>query len=236
MNIRSIRRVATLILLAACAIAPPAARAAGTDSDEVPLKTAARDTSRFLPRWMHLHAGIGVGWLASPLQIRQLYQAGQGYEAGFEARPARDWRVRLSGEYQTLPLVTQGSLVYTTVPVGKGFPVQDTLFFSAQGNGWMGSGRLEAQKALIPGFWVLGGVGGGYVNSGLGSVYWDGQIFSLSGIFPSASGWALMPTFGAIAESDFLGPTLGLEVRWMGVMRAENNLQSWSVRIGWGGY
>src|SRR5262249_46244031 len=124
----------------------------------------------------------------------------------------------------------------TTQPVGKGAPSQDTLFLRGQGNGWIGSARLEAQKALIPGFWVLGGVGGGYVNSGLANVSVGDESFSFAGLLPSPSAWALMPPRGAIAESDFLGPTLGLEVRWTGLVRTENNLQAWSIKVGWTGF
>jgi len=97
MTHRTVRCAAAMLLLAACALAPGTARAQGSGYGE-PVKTAPRDTSRFLPDWLHLHAAIGVGWLASPIQIRQIYQAGQGYELGLEARPADAWRLRLNAE------------------------------------------------------------------------------------------------------------------------------------------
>jgi len=242
MHIGSIRRTAALAALAAlvlCAIAPLPARAEQPDTYDHPAKRAAVDTSRFLPRWLHLHAGIGVGWIASPIAIRQLYQAGQGYEAGLEARPASDWRVRLTGEYQTLPIVIDKAFRFV-IPAGlDGEVVADTVQLEGTGQGWLGSGRLEAQKALIPGFWAVGGFGGGYLTSGLNAVNVLGTSFSFEGVLPGVSGWVLMPTLGGIAESDFLGPTLALEVRWTGIVmpeRAGEHLQAWSIRIGWSGY
>jgi hypothetical protein len=175
--------------------------------------------------------------MASPLAIRQLYQAGQGYEAGFEVRPSSGWRVRLNGDYQTLPVVTEAHLVITIPPsFPKGEPVQDTLHLEGRGSGWLGSGRLEVQKALIPGLWALGGLGGGYLSSGLDVVNTGIGAISLADAFPGASGWALMPTLGGIAEFDILGPTLGIEVRWTGVMKPNDHLQTWSIRIGWQGF
>jgi len=96
MKARIVRRVAALSL-AACLFAsvaraaepelPPAADAA---------KPAPQDTTRFLPRWLHLHAAAGLGWLASPDWMRKFYQAGQGYELGLETRPASSFRLRFS--------------------------------------------------------------------------------------------------------------------------------------------
>jgi hypothetical protein len=57
-------------------------------------------------------------------------------------------------------------------------------------------------------------------------------------VLPGVSGWVLMPSIGGIAESDILGPMLGIEVRWTGITMPERpgeHLQQWSVRIGWSG-
>jgi hypothetical protein len=239
MSSRSIRRAAALAVLAVCALAPVPARAERPDTYDHPAKPAAVDSSRVLPHWLHLHAAIGVGWLSSPLAIRQLYQACQGYEVGLEARPRRDWRLRFNGEYQALPLVIDGEFRFVHQSGIDGEVSADTVRLEGNGQGWIGSGRFEAQKALIPGFWVLGGAGGGYLTSGLNAVNVLGTSFSFEGVLPGVSGWVLMPTMGAIAETDFLGPTLGIEVRWTGILmpdQAREHLQTWSIRFGWSGY
>jgi len=135
-----------------------------------------------------------------------------------------------------LPIVLDGTFTVTGPPDIEGTVPIDTLRLEGQGQGWIGSTRLEVQKALIPGFWVLGGVGSGYVNSGLQNVTVLGTQFSFEGVLPGSSGWALMPTLGAIAESNFLGPTLAMEVRWTDVMRSDRSLKAWSIRVGWSGY
>jgi hypothetical protein len=239
MRIRSVRRTVALAALVACALAPLSARAAVPEPERQPAKPAAVDTSRFLPRWVHLHAAIGVGWLASPPAIRQLYQAGQGYELGFEARPSSAWRLRLNGEYQTLPVVIDHDFRFVTQTGIDGQVVVDTLRLEGTGQGWLGSGRLEAQRALIPGVWAIAGFGGGYLTSGLNSVNVLGQEFSFERVLPGVSGWVVMPSIGGVAESDVLGPMLGIEVRWTQIImpqRTGEHLQQWSVRIGWTGF
>jgi hypothetical protein len=98
MRIHDVPRTAALAALAACLCAARPARCEVPElPDDVVAKAAANDTSRFLPRWLHLHGAAGLGWLASPAWMRKFYQAGQGYEAGLETRPGGAFRLRLNG-------------------------------------------------------------------------------------------------------------------------------------------
>src|SRR5262252_8566337 len=113
MRRRTLRRIAALLSLATWLCAHRAAAAAVPDDPDSTVKSA-RDSSRFLPRWLHLHAAVGLGWLASPEWMRKFYQAGQGYELGLETRPGTYFRLRLDGEYQVLPAVTDASYSFLT--------------------------------------------------------------------------------------------------------------------------
>src|SRR5262249_60014406 len=71
--------------LASLAAGPPgSARAAVPEPPPGGPRAAPRDTSHFLPHWLHLHGSAGFGWISSPTAIRQRYEAGQDFEAGPE--------------------------------------------------------------------------------------------------------------------------------------------------------
>src|SRR5262249_40958987 len=93
----------------------------------------------------------GLGWLGSPAWMRKFYQAGQGYELGFETQPASGFRLRLNGEYQMLPIVTTSTYtVVTSVPGLNSEPTRDTLQLRTTGQGWIGSGPLGGPGRLPP--------------------------------------------------------------------------------------
>jgi len=231
-----VRRLATQASLAACLLALRPARAAVPEPAAEAANAAVQDTSRFLPRWLHLHAAAGLGWLASPEWMRKFYQAGQSYELGFEARPSNTFRLRLNGEYQGLPVVTDAKYTYVYMTPG-GIPLRDTLVLEERGNGWIGSARLEAQWSLAPQLWVLGGLGRGYLETGLQSQHPSG-VYSSSFIidFPGSSGWTWNATVGTSYEFELFGPRLSAEVRTNYLMKERDRLQTWSIRLGWGGY
>jgi len=235
---RATRRIVTLAFLASCLAAPGAARAAAPETPaEKVSKPAAADTSRFLPRWLHLHGSAGLGWLASPEWMRKFYQAGQSYDAGLETRPGNTFRLRLNGEYQALPAVTHASFSFiTSVPGLDSEPARDTIQVETRANGWIGSARLEAQWAIAPQLWLIGGLGRGYLDTGLHNVHVGNSFESLDFDFPGSSGWAWIGTAGASYEFDMFGPRLSAEVRTGYLMRDQDRFQTWSVRIGWGGY
>ena len=237
MSIRIVRSIATLAALAAWLGASPPARAAVPEPDDAAAKAAAPDTGRFLPRWLHAHASAGLGWLASPEWMRKFYQAGQSYEVGLETRPTASFRLRLNGEYQALPAVAEMSRTFiTSVPLLDQAPARDTVVVEARGTGWIGSGRLEGQMALTPEIWLIGGFGGGYLSTGLQTVHLSDPFTSYDFDFPGSSGWAWIATAGASYEFEIFGPRLSAEVRTNILMRERDRLQTWSIRLGWGGY
>ena len=237
MRIHNVARTAALAALAACLCAARPARCEVPEPPgEVVAKAAANDTSRFLPRWLHLHGAAGLGWLASPAWMRKFYQAGQGYEAGLETRPGGAFRLRLNGEYQMLPAVTTATYVFiTSVPGLDSEPSRDTVQVETNATGWLGSARLEAQMGITPHLWLMGGFGRGYLETGLRSFHQGGMISSIDFQFPGSSGWVWIGTAGTSYEFDFFGPRLSAEVRTSYLMRDIDRFQTWSIRIGWGG-
>src|SRR5262249_7760149 len=161
----------------------PADSAKGAAPDSA--KAAAPDSSRLLPRWLHAHAAAGLGWLASPAWMRKFYQAGQGYELGVETQPASGFRLRVNGEYHMLPTVAPR--MYTVAPSLPGLnsePTRDTLQLRTTGQGWIGSGRLEAQVRLTPHMWAVAGVGRGYLETGLHPIHEANAFETLDLDFP----------------------------------------------------
>jgi len=239
-----IRRLAALTSLAACLVSLRPARAAVPEPAEEAAKPAVQDTSRFLPRWLHLHAAAGLGWLASPEWMRKFYQAGQGYELGLEVRPGPALRLRLNGDYQTLAAVTHASFTFAASSSPKSAPQVDSIVVESRSTGWIGSARLEAQMALTPHLWLLGGLGRGYLETGLHSFHQNlvvpgGQsteVMSLDYHFPGSSGWVWLATAGTSYEFEVFGPRLSAEVRTSYLMLERDRLQTWSIRLGWGGY
>jgi len=232
------RNLLAALSLAVLACAPHIAGAAVPEPTPEELqKAASKDTSRFLPQWLHLHAAVGLGWLASPEWLRKFYQAGQSYELGFEVRPGSTLKLRLTGDYQVLPAVTRAKFTFiTSVPGLDGTPLRDSLQVETRANGWIGSGRLEAQWGLTPHLWLLGGFGPGYLNTGLESFHERDDFSSLDFEFPGRSGWTWIGTAGASYEFEAFGPRLSAELRTGYIMRELDRMQTWSIRLGWGGH
>jgi hypothetical protein len=132
-------------------------------------------------------------------------------------------------------VVTDAKFTYVYMTLG-GIPIRDTLVVEERGNGWIGSARLEAQWSLAPQLWVLGGLGRGYVETGLQSQH-PSSVYASSFLidFPGSSGWAWIATAGTSYEFEMFGPRLSAEVRTSYLMRGTDRLQTWSIRLGWGG-
>ena len=216
-----------------CCVAP-CAHAAVPEQSFPAQRAAAPDTGQFLPRWLHLHGSIGYGWMSSPRNIRERYEAGQDFEFGIETRPQPRLRVRLNGEYQVLPAL--GKAVYTFVRGGRvGATGIDTVSFDWQQRGWLAAGRAEVQARVLPHTWLLGGGGYGYLASGVRAFHFDDPFGSVDIAFPGSSGWGWLGSAGLRYEFDLFGPTLGVETRWSAFTREQDELQFWSIRIGWQG-
>ncbi len=227
---------APLLVAALLAFSPASVVHAAVPEQSFPAQRAAvPDTSQFLPRWLHLHAGVGYGWLSSPPNIRERYEAGQDFEFGVEARTQPRVRLRLSGEYQVLPAI--GRVNYTifgTEPRGGG-TATDTLSFDWKQRGWIGAARLEGQFRLLPHTWLLAGGGRGYLGAGVRPYHFRDPFGTVDIEFPGSSGWGWLTSAGARYEFDIFGPVLGAEVRWSVFDRPQDHLQLWSIRIGWQG-
>ena len=237
MNRRIVRRIATLASLVGWLGASGPARAAEHERPPQAAKAAAPDTNRLLPRWLHVHGSAGLGWLASPDWMRKFYQAGQSYDLGLDVRPGATFKLRLAGEYQALPAVTDAAYSYVTSVSGlESAPARDTILVETRANGWLGSGRLEAQWSLAPQLWVIGGLGRGYMDTGLHSVHASDPSQSFDLDFPGSSGWSWIATAGTSYEFEMFGPKLAAEVRTNYLMRGQARFQTWSIRLGWGGY
>jgi hypothetical protein len=230
----AIRAALTLVLAALAWLAPARSRAAVPEPTP-PSAPAPPDTTAFLPRWLHLHASLGVGWISSPRFIRERYEAGQDVEAGFEVRPRANLRWRLNGEYQVLPAL--GRVTYQSVAFEdpEGNVYADTISFDWRGRGWLGIARTELQWRALPNTWLLLGAGRGYLAAGQRAYHYSSPFETLDIAFPGSSGWAWIGTTGVRYEFDIFGPVLGAEVRWSTLDRPQDELQMWSIRIGWQG-
>lgn len=226
--------VSAAALLLALGLCAAPARAA-VPEQSFPAQQAPTDTGQFLPRWLHLHGSAGYGWLSSPGTIRRRYEPGQDFEFGLEARSHARMRLRLNAEYQVLPAV--GELNYTILRAGArgDGAIYDTLSFDWRQRGWLGAGRAEAQYRVLKGVWLIGGAGYGYMASGVRPYHFDDPFGTIDVRFPGSSGWGWLGSAGLRYEFDVFGPVLGVETRWSAFTREQDDLQLWSVRIGWQG-
>lgn len=193
------------------------------------------DSTGVLPRWLHLHGSIGVGWLSAPVEVRQRYQAGQDFEAGLEARPRPGLRFRLNAEYQVLPAVGRGVYTLTRSVRLDGTVTVDSVDVEFLRRAWLGAARFEAQARVLPRVWLLGGFGRGYLASGARLYRYRAPEESILIRFEGSDGWAWIPTIGARYDFDAFGPLFGIETRYSSLLRRQDVLHTWSVRIGWQG-
>lgn len=226
--------VPAIVVAGALALAAVPTRAAVPEPPP-PAAPAPPDTTAFLPRWLHLHAALGIGWISAPRFIRERYEAGQDFEAGFEVRLRPRLRLRLNGEYQTLPALARVQYQFVTLRDADGNAVTDTLLFDSLGRGWLGAARTELQWRALPHTWLLFGAGRGYLAAGHRAFHFEDQNETVDIAFPGSSGWAWITSLGASYEFDLFGPTLGAEVRWSRLDRPQDELDTWSIRIGWQG-
>jgi hypothetical protein len=224
------------LALAACLLAAPALAAVPEpESESQPPAASASDSARFLPRWLHAHGSVGLGWIASPAFIRERYEVGQAYELGVEARPRSNLRVRVAGEYQVLPAVGRVTYQIVTFEDLEGGQAVDTLSFDWIRAGWFGSGRTELQWRALPETWLIAGAGRGFLRAGHRPYHFRDPGYTVDLAFPGSSGWAWTGMLGARYEFDLFGPRLGAELRWSTLERPQDRLRTWSIRIGWQG-
>ena len=191
------------------------------------------DSGAFLPRWLRFRGSVGYGWISAPTAIRQHHEAGQAIELGVEAQLRPRLRFRVNGEYQVLPAMSRVDYAFIWFEDVEGGTLRDTISVEARGRGWLGSARAELQWRALPHTWLLAGAGRGYLSAGLRAYHYESPFETLDIDFPGSSGWAWTTSLGARDEFDVFGPLLGAEVRWTDLARRQDNLQTWSIRIGW---
>ena len=226
--------LAALVMVAGLA-GTPIARAAVPEPPPQSPKPAAHDSSQFLPRWLHMQAGVGIGWISGPVFLRQRYEGGQDFELGLEARLRPSLRLHLNGEYQVLPAVGAAHYQFVSSQGLDGGAVMDTLSFEWRARGWLAASRLEAQWRVLPSVWLMGGAGRGYLGAGVRAFHFADPFQTLDVEFPGSSGWAWIVSEGVRYDFDLFGPVLGAEVRHSSLDRRQDALQMWSIRIGWQG-
>jgi hypothetical protein len=225
-------------ITALCLIALVATRPARSAVPEAPLPGVTAptpDSSGFLPRWLHLHGSIGIGWVSSPEFLRERYEAGQDFEMGLEMRLQPRLRLRLNGEYQVLPALGRVNYQYVVFQDIDAGTAMDTISFDWRKRGWLGAARAEVQWRALPHTWLLVGGGRGYLGAGQRPYHFRSPFETLDIEFPGSSGWAWIGSLGARYEFDIFGPVLGAELRWSALDRRQDELQTWSIRIGWQG-
>jgi hypothetical protein len=238
------RSTSLLLLLAAASFACGAARAAERESPPPEHASVARDTSGFLPRGIHLYGSAGGSWIAAPVPAREHTEVGECFEGGLEARPLGGLGLHLGAEYQVIPIrrSVSGILLEGTDlegnPIGTPFTTEESL------TGAMLGIRMETQWRLLPGTWLLGGGGMAHISTrdpnslqvGSISIAGNGQpVLVLHAEGPDLFGWASSLTLGVRQDFEFLGPLLGIEVRYSAMTNGSEQLRMGSVRLGWGG-
>jgi hypothetical protein len=232
--LRLLLRVPAVAAALACLATDPAPAAVPEPPADAVAAPAA-DTSGFLPRWLHVHGSIGIGWISAPAFIRERYEAGQDFEAGFEVRLQPRLRLRLNGEYQVLPALGRASYQFVSFQDLEGGTVMDTISFAWRKRGWLGAARTELQWRALPQTWLLLGAGRGYLSAGHRQYHFSNPFETLTLTFPGTNGWAWITSLGARYDFDIFGPVLGAELRWSTLDRPQDRLQTWSIRIGWQG-
>lgn len=225
-------RRGTLTLLAVLALALPCtALASGTDLGNVVGVT--RDSSRFLPRWMHASLEAGVSWMQSPREVSDRYRAGVAFSGALTASAAPRMRVATRLEYLDLPngaygyygsYQTQGGQVYS-VPRGRY-------------NAFSGGRSVEALAlaAVRPwrNLWLEAGAGHGYFASGYPRIQFiDGATGEWIDV-PGQSGWG--PVWTAGVSYDFVVKKrdhLFASARWTRLERGGLSLDFVPLGIGY---
>ena len=231
------RTVARVVIVLACLLgavvsAAHAQPAGGTPPP--PHAKAPRDTTVFLPPWMHPWVEIGGGWLASPKYMRSFYESGQGFSAGLSARVKPRLDLRLSGDYQMLVSHHTGRTVIDWGYLDQqGQEVVDTLTYDFDSNASMMQLRGETGVGVGHGLWFTGGLGAGYMHGG----FQDESNIPGSGFktaVPAAmrNGWGWSWTAAARWDLD-LDPMvpLGLELRTTSLKRGPTFVHWYAVRL-----
>lgn len=186
--------LALALVLVLAGAAP--ARASGVDLGDA---GAGRDSSRFLPRWMHASLEAGVSWMQSPAAVKDRYNAGVALGAGLTATAAPRLRLAARLEYLDLPNGEAGYYgSYQTVD-GQAYAYPSGRY-SAFGGGHSFEALALASVRPWRQLWLEGGAGWGHFSSGYPRIqFLDGTTGEWIDV-PGESGWGAAWTAGAAYE------------------------------------
>lgn len=189
----------TFALAAALALALPcAALASGTDLGNV--VQAKRDSSRFLPRWMHASLDAGVAWMQAPREVSDRYNAGVAFGGGLAATVAPRLRFAIRLEYLDQPNGATG--YYGSYQTVDGQPyVSPGGAYSAFGGGHSVEGLAVASVRPWRNLWLEAGGGHGYFSSGFPRIQFIDGVTGEWVDVPGQSGWG--PAFTAGLSYEF---------------------------------
>jgi len=199
-------------------------------------RAAVVDTSRFLPRWLSPVYSLGIGWIQTPIETRQRYEAGFGGYVGAEARLAKRMALRLTGEYQMMPANAQGTLVQTVLTDLGGSTRSDTIAFEYGGTGWTLGTRVELTANPFSRLWLQGGAGFAYFNAGVQNErsISSGYVLDIKAPGTNGEGWLWS---GGVRYDIDPAPNapLSIELRWQALDREQDRLQMWRIGVGYRG-
>lgn len=227
-------RVPTIALAAAAGLAPIACAAAlALAQPPAPPPPggapAKRDTTFVGALVRHGWVEAGIGWVAAPAHMRRRLEAGQGFAAGVQARPAAPLLLRLGAEYQIL--LANGEATYEYLP-GKTFS-GDSVTFDIQSRAWTLGLRAEAGWRGPLGVWLFGGGGRQYFDGGLGDfagLIDDGVVLRVPEVARDGWGWSV--TLGAARSLQPLVQwPVGIDVHWRSLRRGDEDLRLWAIRL-----
>jgi len=167
----------------------------------------------------------GIGWLASPTDVRRRYNGGLDVGLAGDRRFADRVAARARVDFDDLPsnkpdaVVINGIAYTTNVDYGHGWRLAAT-----------GGGALRVWNHL----WLEGEAGGGYYKNGLGTNTYQDLVTNTTVPVPDRSGWGA--TWGAGARYEFQpgrrDRVLG-EFRFGSMDRDGMQLRFYSIRAGY---
>jgi hypothetical protein len=229
---RTIRMLAW-VLLTACAGSARAAAGMPARVSEGAGATARPDTTHVLPVWQRPWLEAGGGWLASPAYLHAQYESGMTLGIELEARRTARWVVRGAIDYQMLMAKHAGGVISSVDFGGPGGTFSDTLPLTFETAAWLATMRAETGRRVLGDLWLGVGAGGGFMNSGFNQ-YVDLLSPALQHHLPVAmrNGWGWLWTASARWEFEPVpARPFGIEVRNTTLMRGDDRLACWSIRV-----
>jgi hypothetical protein len=177
------RVVRSLVLLLTLLVIPALASAQRPPDPRGP-DDVRPDTTRFFPRWMMATAQAGVGWMAGPSHFSSRYQPGLDAGLSLAVQPAKRLRFGVAIEYHDLPPDPNANRAYYDST--GAYPV---VSIELTRGAHLAAGLATASVRVWRTFWIEGGIGRGYFESGLAGFHFNDGATGEYLFQPSGSGW-----------------------------------------------